>query len=161
MIAIALVLGITSFFLTYFLVHEIRKNKKMEKENDGLRHLALHRETNLNTLIESGLPTETIANILAHRIQFMIESNASIKSVLDLCDELFITNQVVIPVGAQSNIDKVRAKIQQIVSERFDREKLQDWVNSSKLNEKQLKRIDASFFRSITKSMIVWSPLDN
>lgn len=160
MTGLALILEITCVFLIFFLVLETRRNKKLSKENDGLRELSLNRETNIEKIIQSDLPVETIASYLASKIQFMIESRASVKSVLDICDDLGITSKITIPIGTQSDIDKVRIRIQEIISERFDRETLQDWVNSSRLNESQLKRIDNSFLRNIPKSMTVWSPLD-
>lgn len=153
--ALALLFGIASLLLTFFLILEIRKSRKFENENDGLRHLALHREINLNTLIESGLPIETIASYLAYRIQFMIEIGASVESVLEFTDEIGITQTITLPVGHQSEIDLVRIRIQEIVAERFDREDLQNWVNKSIFNQPMLDKLTFSFLGKIKKSMLV------
>lgn len=158
MTALALVLGITTLFLILFLIQETRRKKKLEKENEGLRHLSLHKEINLNTLIESSLPLESIANYLSYRIQFLIESRAQVGVVLDMMDELGITQGVKIPVERQSNIDQIRIRIQEIIKDRFDRESLQTWVDSSRFNEKELTRLNSSFLKEIGSSMLVWSP---
>lgn len=156
------VLGIICCIICIILVilhrREIKKNKKLEKENEGLRHLSLHKEINLNTLIESSLPIESIANYLSYRIQFLIESRAQVGVVLDMMDELGITQGVKIPVGRQSNIDQIRIRIQEIIKDRFDRESLQTWVDSSRFNEKELTRLNSSFLKEIGSSMLVWSP---
>ena len=151
----ALVFGIITLFLILFLTQETRKNKKLEKENEGLRHLALQREINLDVLIKSGLPIESIASYLSYRIQFMIEIGASVEAVLDFTDEIGITQQVKIPVGSQSDIDKVRTRIQELVSERFDQEDLEVWVNKSKLNQPLWSKLNSSFLGKIEKSMLV------
>ncbi len=152
---VALLFGIASLLLTFFLILEIRKSRKLENENDGLRHLTLHREINLNTLIKSGLPIETIASYLAYRIQFMIEIGASVESVLEFTDEIGITQTITIPVGHQSEIDLVRIRIQEIVSERFDREDIQNWVHKSIFNQPMLDKLTFSFLGKIKKSMLV------
>lgn len=155
MTGLALILGITCVFLIFFLVQETRKSKKLERENDGLRELSLNRETNIEKVIKSGLPVETIASYLASKIQFMIECRASVKSVLDICDDLGITSKVTIPIGVQSDIDKVRTRTQEIISERFDHESIQEWTNFSRMNVAQLDRINGSFFAELKKSMLV------
>lgn len=156
--SLALILVITCLFLIFFLVREIRKNKKLSNENDGLRELSLNREINIEKVIQSGLPIETIASYLAYRIQFLIENKAQVGVVLDIMDELGITHEVKIPVGRQSDIDQIRIRIQEIINGHFDRESLQSWVDSSRFNEKELTRLNSSFLKEIGNSMLVWSP---
>jgi hypothetical protein len=159
MTALALVLGITCIFLIFLLVRETDRNKNLDKENDGLRHLLSNREINLSVLLKSGLPIGTIASQIAFKIEFMIESKASVESVLDICDDLGILHIVKTPVGTPSDIDTVRLQIQKILSEVLDQEEIETWFNSSRINQTQLDRLNASFFAAIKKSMLVWSPL--
>ena len=144
----ALVFGIITLFLILFLTQETRKNKKLEKENDGLRHLLSNREINLSVLLKSGLPIGTIASQIAFKIEFMVESKASYESVLDICDDLGILHTVKTPVGTPSDIDTVRLQIQKILSEVLDHKKMDKWLrfNVGKLEEKHLGRFSTSFF---------------
>ncbi len=159
-----LLLGIVILLLTILLVAGSKKSNKLDKKNDGLRHLLSNNKINLSFLIEKGLSVEILSTTIASRIEFLIRSGAQVKVVLDILDELLILEKIkevrCAPGVAHEIdlIDQVRLRIQEILIGRLDRSVLIDWVNRSSKNDSQkiLGRLNDSFLTKIPDNMFVW-----
>ncbi len=162
MIKIAVLLGILSLILITFLILELVKNKKLKRKIEFGYQALLMPFPNLSTILESGVLASEIRDHISNRIKWMIKNKASMKSLMEFCEELGLLYEIKKPTPGVGWLDQksdLQLKIQEDVKSALNNVEIQEWIISSKPTQKELNKFNESFFKRIIPSGFHFDPL--